>query len=742
MLSVSYPQGFRVVMPYLWPLAVVMLALATAGSTLRLVAAPGFEFYLGPLFYLLAYRWFGLRVGIVTAIATTLPTFLWSDEPFAIPLAVGQVLVVHRFTKDNRGFSTVTFLYEVALALPAALYLALSSHPVPAEIAAIIVLRRILCETMLAATADIVALAVLIDPARGMVRRARNLSLEQTVEALVSIAVAGAATLFLLGELNHVNKRLELHQEDVASAIKALPNLSELRPEQTYMLNMHGVDAPMAFIEADSRMIDRVGRTLGCHRFDAGQANPGDRASLSYWLDMCYVVAIATDRVVVVSPKGHVIGLYGEILRGILPLMVYLACAQMGLLVFGLAVRRSTQVMSQALQGFGRSYVTTRATAPFREADQLLGSFIAANNEFVAFERQKMHLMRTVEELRSAIDLKLLSDIRFDTERGELRFAKVDPAAGRRSSSLAVHAGDIPHFATLVGHNEVMVEFRRGCDSADGWYLLLARDYDKESGSWRYGCLIRLRTAKAFQTQMRHGARLMELGGMASALSHELRQPLFTISLAAENGLLMTENGNPDPARITAKFGRIVEQVERANAIIKRTSAYTRAERDERLPMALDQAVHNAVRFMMPVLAERDIDIQIEIPQGLPVMELPRVGVEQIIVNALQNAADSIDVRREIDEMMLAGAIGVQVQFASGAIELTVRDNGAGLDPAIRSQAFNAFCTTKPEGKGTGVGLFVCRQIMDEVGGSIAIADNVDAPGATLTLRFPAAGSC
>jgi len=392
------------------------------------------------------------------------------------------------------------------------------------------------------------------------------------------------------------------------------------------------------------------------------------------------------------------------------------------------------------LLGFGRGYVTTRPTAPFREADRLVGAFIAANNEFVAFERQRVHLMRTVEELRSAIDLRLLSDIRFDAQRGELRYAKIDPTSGRRGASLAVHSGDSMHFQSLAGQSEIMVEFRRGRDQDDQWYLLIARDYDQESDSWRYGCLIRLRTAKAFQTQMRHSARLMELGGMASALSHELRQPLFTISLAAENAQLLMHSGQMDPERMAAKLGRIVEQVERANAIIQRTSSYARTERDERVDMDICQAVRNAVRFMRPVMTERDIDLQIVIPDALPVMSLPRIGIEQIIVNALQNAADSIDTRRENEEdASIMGAVRVQVEQLDQTIVLNVQDNGAGLDPSIRSNAFNAFCTTKPEGKGTGLGLFVCRQIMDEVGGSIAIADNAQAPGATLTLRFPLA---
>ncbi len=283
-----------------------------------------------------------------------------------------------------------------------------------------------------------------------------------------------------------------------------------------------------------------------------------------------------------------------------------------------------------------------------------------------------------------------------------------------------------------------MVEFRRGQDQDDQWYLLIARDHDAESDSWRYGCLIRLRTAKAFQTQMRHSARLMELGGMASALGHELRQPLFTISLAAENALLQLQNGSTDPERTAAKLERIVEQVERANVIIQRTSSYARSERAERVDMELSQAVQNAVRFMRPAMTERDIELQVEIPDHLPVLSLPRIGIEQIIVNALQNAADSIDTRRESAAAgAIKGAVVVHVDTSDQAILLKVTDNGAGIDPSIRSNALDAFCTTKPEGKGTGLGLFVCRQIMDEVGGSIALADNAGAPGATLTLRFP-----
>lgn len=222
MLSVTYPQGLRVVIPYLWPLAMLALASVTAVSNIRLGAAPGFEFYFGPLFYLLAFRWFGLRAGLVTALATALPSLWGSGSSYTILLAAAHVLAVHKFSGQDRSLATVTFFFQCGIgALTGLGWLVLPSI-VPTDVLLDMAVRRILSETLLAACADLILLALLVDTARGKVRRVRNLGLQQSLEALVSIAVAGAATLFLLGELNHVNERLDLHQQDVAAAIKGL----------------------------------------------------------------------------------------------------------------------------------------------------------------------------------------------------------------------------------------------------------------------------------------------------------------------------------------------------------------------------------------------------------------------------------------------------------------------------------------------------------------------------------------
>lgn len=729
-LAMPRPLGRDLLLPLL------ALGVALALSSSRIVAAPGFEFYLGPLFYLPACRWFGLRAGIVTAIVTMAPSILWWGHPVSVMLAVGHVIAVDHCTRRYHSLSTITFFYQLTFGLAVALMLVRFHFDTPIEITLVVVLRKLLCEVLLATIADILLLFVTYDRVRGRLARVRLLSLQGALDALVSIAVVGAATMFLLGELTHIRDRLSLHEHEIEVAV-AQSNIAVSGPSQTpRMMRLPGIDQPLPVLVVPAGQAVAAATRLGCTRIDRGEAGPDDRDTFVYWLRMCLVTPTAGGAVAVISPQAHVRALFADIIRGVMPLIVYLVIAQVAMLAFRRAMGRSLRLWRQALTEFERQQALSLAPAPFAETDAILQAFVAANNDYIAVERERLRLSRAVEELRATIDLKVFNDVSFDPERSSLSFTKINPEHGAYRVSLPVHSGDAGMFQSLAGREDIMVEFRQDWHGEDNWYLLLAHDHDPASGSWRYGCMIRLRAAKAFQDQMRHNARLMELGGMASALSHELRQPLFTISLAAENGRLMLDGDDAASARVGPKFDRIIEQVERATAIVQRTSSYARADRDERSPTSLAQVVHDAARFMRPVMTERSIHLHTNLPDRVPTLSLPRVGVEQILVNALQNAADSIDAARE-DGNDAAGRIDIEIRRVENHLRLTVRDDGAGIDADIGARAFDAFRTSKPSGKGTGLGLFVCRQIMDEVGGAIALADNADGAGATLTLDFP-----
>ena len=142
---------------------------------------------------------------------------------------------------------------------------------------------------------------------------------------------------------------------------------------------------------------------------------------------------------------------------------------------------------------------------------------------------------------------------------------------------------------------------------------------------------------------------------------------------------------------------------------------------------------------MRPLLVQHDVGMKITLPDGPPVLLLaPRVGLEQVLVNAIQNSVDSIASRREGDDPGLTGAIELEVTATESGLRISIVDNGAGLALIQPDRAFDAFMTTKETDRGTRLGLYISRQIVMEIGGKISIGSRqTPERGAILTIDFP-----
>ncbi|MDY0967387.1 sensor histidine kinase [Sphingomonas sp. CFBP9021] len=353
--------------------------------------------------------------------------------------------------------------------------------------------------------------------------------------------------------------------------------------------------------------------------------------------------------------------------------------------------------------------------------------------------QERLRIARAFIELKKEMDLSLAADIRFDAAKGTLAFLDMNIERVAQERSEAIHTNDCLAFADICDDAEAFVEFRLADQESSDWYLFVGRDL-LAPGHWRSGWLVRLRQSKLAQNRMLQQARLVELGGMASALSHELKQPLFTISLSAENGRLLLDQASPDgAARARDKFDRISEQVNRARDIITRISRYARIENDSPEPLDLGDVVSTTLSFMRPLLIQHDVGVKMTLPDGPPVLLLaPRVGLEQVLVNAIQNAVDSIATRREAEDASLTGAVELEVTVSESGVRISIVDNGAGLSLSHPDRAFDAFMTTKKTDRGTGLGLYISRQIVMEIGGKISIRSR-EAPerGAILAIDFP-----
>ncbi|MBK0391250.1 ATP-binding protein [Ramlibacter algicola] len=232
--------------------------------------------------------------------------------------------------------------------------------------------------------------------------------------------------------------------------------------------------------------------------------------------------------------------------------------------------------------------------------------------------------------------------------------------------------------------------------------------------------------SRASQERLQATARLATVGEMASLLSHELNQPLAAISSYATGSLnLMDAASRPDPADLQLAMRRIAEQAERAGKVIKSVHDFVRRRDQDREPTAPQELID----AVMPLvgLQARKLGVQVEtrVPSALPAVLCDRTMVEQVLLNLARNAMQAMDEARVPRRTLV-----IQVRRTTGGdagdkaawLEFSVADQGPGIPALVRAQLFTPFFTTKAEGM--GLGLSLCRTVVEQHGGSLAYEAN------------------
>ncbi len=749
MEAASRPVSFRNMTPRGWLLVLVFCALALAASSFRIVFAPGFEVYFGPLFYLLAYRIGGLRLGIPMVLLTMGPSVFWWGHAYTILLSVAHVMFLCRFRSPGRPLALPSLIFFLTFGAAGLGVFLVLYHDASLTIVALKIIRKLLNDVLMAALVDLAASVLVVNIRTGRVFPRRSVSLSELLPASITLIVLASALVLFVGNVSRFPRDFEAYQSDTRLQVRLRIGRGVFRNEPYLGLaevDHAGIDRQKVLIanREEELRTPAAMELFGCTRIDDGSDIPGpnDRRTFAYWVSACQlseVEVVGSQFFYLFSTRPLAESAYrNALLQMIAPAMI-LAFAILLQLLLTRALHRSLRAWKEVAEGFGRPGLEAPGKLEFSEFERPIAAIVAANNRWAGMAEEKKRLSLAVEELKTEMDLTLAANISFDPATCTLRFQDISSDRTARRRTEQVHPNDCMAFAEMRNEPEAFVEFRMAGDNSSDWYLLVARDL-RAPARWRSGWIVRLRQSKLAQNRMLQQARLVELGGMASALSHELKQPLFTISLCAENGRLLLDQGDSEGVtRARGKLDRISDQVHRARDIIGRISRYARIEDSE--PEALDVAevVGTTLSFMRPLLVQHDVGVQVTLPQGPPVRMLaPRVGLEQVLVNAIQNAVDSIAMLREADHSGLEGSIDLTVELVDGGLRISIVDNGAGLALSHPQTAFDAFTTTKDSDRGTGLGLYISRQIVMEIGGSIDIRSRPRPEhGAILTIDFP-----
>ena len=234
---------------------------------------------------------------------------------------------------------------------------------------------------------------------------------------------------------------------------------------------------------------------------------------------------------------------------------------------------------------------------------------------------------------------------------------------------------------------------------------------------------------RAAQDHLVRSERLASVGRLAAGLAHEIGNPI-----AAVMGLedLLLEGGLSDAEQRDFLL-RMKKETERIHRILKDLLAFARPGAS--VPVEVDgagsveAAVHDTVALVMPHQALKDVDIALDLHPELPDVALSRERLVQVVLNLVLNAADAVGA---------GGHVRIAAARSSLGVRLSVEDDGPGIDPQVADRLFEPFVTTKEVGKGTGLGLAVCRGLVEAVGGTIGVEVNVPR-GARFVVELPKA---
>ena len=228
-----------------------------------------------------------------------------------------------------------------------------------------------------------------------------------------------------------------------------------------------------------------------------------------------------------------------------------------------------------------------------------------------------------------------------------------------------------------------------------------------------------------------HKEKMAAVGSIAAVVAHEINNPLSAIVGAAQ-AMLDQRAGHGD-RRSDNQSKVIFEQAMRVMNITRQISEFSMPQSTEQKLLDLNNLIRSTVRFISFDRRFSVIDMELNLDPNLPAVRAVGDHLTQVIMNLLVNAADAMEGRTEPKPR-----ITVSTNYLEGYAVVSVADNGTGMDQATLARVFEEFFTTKPPGKGSGIGMAVSKSLIESDGGVISL-ESEPGTGTTVTVRLPVA---
>jgi PAS domain S-box-containing protein len=238
-----------------------------------------------------------------------------------------------------------------------------------------------------------------------------------------------------------------------------------------------------------------------------------------------------------------------------------------------------------------------------------------------------------------------------------------------------------------------------------------------------------LKLSKA-QQDLAHASRVLSIGELTASLAHEINQPLAAIVTNANSARRWLEPTVRNYKRARRSLESIVRDANRASVIIRRVRSFSAKTTPSRSALDINEVIREVVAFATHEISREHVALTTRLEERLPIVIADRVELQQVVLNLVINSIEALrPVVGRRKELVIKSA-----RRNRGTLEVSVRDNGTGIEPQHLARMFEAFFTTRSNGM--GLGLAISRRIVESYDGTLRVSRN-PRRGLTMTFTLP-----
>jgi PAS domain S-box-containing protein len=242
--------------------------------------------------------------------------------------------------------------------------------------------------------------------------------------------------------------------------------------------------------------------------------------------------------------------------------------------------------------------------------------------------------------------------------------------------------------------------------------------------------VVDLTERKRAEAELAHANRVATMGQLTASIAHEVNQPIAATLLNAGNAVRWLAKQPPNLEKTRQSIDRIISDGKRAADIVNRIRDFSKNAPARKEDLEINEAILEIMRVTRAAMSEHGVLAKMQLSEGLPHIFGDRVQLQQVILNLIMNAIEAMsEVGEGTRELLISTS-----KAESGDVLVAVTDTGPGLPAANLARIFEAFYTTKPSG--LGMGLSICRSIVDAHGGRLWTTPN-EPRGAVFCMMLP-----